>query len=296
MRRSTRRRFETYRKQTRTLTFDDEARSETLRIIQAMRAEQARSEAVAAPDAPAIVQTTKMASPARKRREPQWASMRTPFALKAAACAVVAVGIALFAVAGITPAVDKEHSIATASSPLLPYQRIQFDSENASICEYPLIGILSYTPILLCLPGDVPDDITLTFQNTNGVLFSLEEPYDYNEYENLRRKNDPLIVKARNGKIWLTATYLTDTTHADLEEDASPEGWWWDPSNIVELIERLRDCEIIAETHSGERFAYTLNFDDYPTRQDVLDSLYTEHYWDEGWPSPHFTLDRKEDQ
>jgi len=48
VRRSTRRRFETYRKQTRTLTFGDEARDETMRIIRALRAEQAQREAAAA--------------------------------------------------------------------------------------------------------------------------------------------------------------------------------------------------------------------------------------------------------
>ena len=297
MRRSTRRRFETDRKQTRTRTFVDEARDETMRIIRALRAEQAQREAAAA-EAPAVApMATKTASPTPKpRKRPSWIGARAPFALRAAACAVVAVGVALFAVVGIAPTVDREHNIATASSPLLPYQRIQFDTENASVCEHPLRGIFSYTPVLLCLPGDVPDDITLTFQNTSDVLFSLEEPVEYAEYEDLRRKNKPLTVKTRNGKIWLTATYLTDTTYTELEEGICPDGWWWDPSNIVELIERLRNCEIFAETSSGERFAFTLNFEDYPTRQDILDSLYTEHYWDAGWPSPYFTLERKEDQ
>lgn len=187
MRRSTRRRFETYRKQTRTLTFDDEARSETLRIIQAMRAEQARSEAVAAPDAPAIVQTTKMASPARKRREPQWASMRTPFALKAAACAVVTVGIALFAVAGITPAVDKEHSIATASSPLRPQQRIEFSDvvfaylEKPS-CEapaqyYPEDQCYGTLTARLFLPGISEDEYEISLFNASDIRVCAEDAY-----------------------------------------------------------------------------------------------------------------------
>lgn len=148
MRRSTRRRFETYRRQTRTLTFDDKARSETLRIIQAMRAEQAQDEAVAVPDAPVVVQTTRMTSPARKRHEPRrWADMRVSFALKAAACAVVAVGIALFAVAGITPTVDRERSIAIASSPSF---RISASSSITITKEYLKPTTAFTSPCLSC--------------------------------------------------------------------------------------------------------------------------------------------------
>lgn len=128
MRRSTRRRFETYRKQTRTLTFGDEARDETMRIIRALRAEQAQREAAAA-EAPAVApMAEKTALPAPKpKKRPSWIGMRAPFALRAAACAVVAVGVALFAVAALPVFEAATHTTerAIAGEPLRPYSRIE---------------------------------------------------------------------------------------------------------------------------------------------------------------------------
>lgn len=287
MRRSTRRRFETYRKQTRTLTFDDEARSETLRIIQAMRAEQARSEAVAAPDAPAIVQTTKMASPARKRREPQWASMRTPFALKAAACAVVAVGIALFAVAGITPAVDKEHSIATASSPLLPYQRIQFDHNNEVIFEAS-DGVYIAVPILLTLPGNPEGGATVSLNGAENTLLSTEWFPD----EGAEPGSTSIRTKIVSGQVNAYAVYRTSLTHADFVDGGTiPSGWTWDPTDAINMIEDLRNCEIVVTSSADRPATYTIDFDDYPTREDIAERLYSRV----GFRLTYFSLDRNED-
>lgn len=287
MRRSTRRRFETYRKQTRTLTFDDEARSETLQIIQAMRAEQARSEAVAAPDAPAIVQTTKMASPARKRREPQWASMRTPFALKAAACAVVAVGIALFAVAGITPAVDKEHSIATASSPLLPYQRIQFDHNNEVIFEAS-DGVYIAVPILLTLPGNPEGGATVSLNGAENTLLSTEWFPD----EGAEPGSTSIRTKIVSGQVNAYAVYRTSLTHADFVDGGTiPSGWTWDPTDAINMIEDLRNCEIVVTSSADRPATYTIDFDDYPTREDIAERLYSRV----GFRLTYFSLDRNED-
>lgn len=287
MRRSTRRRFETYRKQTRTLTFDDEARSETLRIIQAMRTEQARSEAVAAPDAPAIVQTTKMASPARKRREPQWASMRTPFALKAAACAVVAVGIALFAVAGITPAVDKEHSIATASSPLLPYQRIQFDHNNEVIFEAS-DGVYIAVPILLTLPGNPEGGATVSLNGAENTLLSTEWFPD----EGAEPGSTSIRTKIVSGQVNAYAVYRTSLTHADFVDGGTiPSGWTWDPTDAINMIEDLRNCEIVVTSSADRPATYTIDFDDYPTREDIAERLYSRV----GFRLTYFSLDRNED-
>lgn len=288
MRRSTRRRFETYRKQTRTLTFDDEARSETLRIIQAMRAEQARSEAVAAPDAQAIVQTTKMASPARKRRETRrWTNMRAPFALKAAACAVVAVGIALFAVAGITPAVDKEHSIATASSPLLPYQRIQFDHNNEVIFEAS-DGVYIAVPILLTLPGNPEGGATVSLNGAENTLLSTEWFPD----EGAEPGSTSIRTKIVSGQVNAYAVYRTSLTHADFVDGGTiPSGWTWDPTDAINMIENLRNCEIVVTSSADRPATYTIDFDDYPTREDIAERLYSRV----GFRLTYFSLDRNED-
>lgn len=288
MRRSTRRRFETYRKQTRTLTFDDEARSETLRIIQAMRAEQARSEAVAAPDAPAIVQTTRMASPARKRRETRrWTNMRAPFALKAAACAVVAVGIALFAVAGITPAVDKEHSIATASSPLLPYQRIQFDHNNEVIFEAS-DGVYIAVPILLTLPGNPEGGATVSLNGAENTLLSTEWFPD----EGAEPGSTSIRTKIVSGQVNAYAVYRTSLTHADFVDGGTiPSGWTWDPTDAINMIEDLRNCEIVVTSSADRPATYTIDFDDYPTREDIAERLYSRV----GFRLTYFSLDRNED-
>lgn len=273
MRRSTRRRFETYRKQTRTLTFGDEARDETMRIIRALRAEQAQREAAAA-EAPAVApMATKTASPTPKpRKRPSWIGARAPFALRAAACAVVAVGVALFAVVGIAPTVDREHNIATASSPLLPYRRIQFDTDNEVGFDSGE-GIYEIVPVHLSLPGTVPDgNITLTVCNSNGVLFEADELSD-----NLGGHNVPQRLQCIRGKVSLFASFLTDITPSEFAEGAAaPIGWIWDPTYVIELIERLRNCKIIVDTDDGQRFVFTIDFDDFPTRQDISDRLYSK--------------------
>lgn len=207
---------------------------------------------------------------------------------KAAACVVLTVGLASVAIAGISPAVDEERSMATASSPLYPYQRVQFDFNMLALYTLPTRGVYAITPTLLCLPGNLPEHITLTVQNSHDVIFS---PTESDEY--LKQGNGPMSVTTNHGKIWLFASYLTDITYTEMEEGRTvPDGWWWDPTEAVELIERLRDCEIIVETDAGERFVYTLNFDDRPTREAVTASLYAK----QGIPSSYFNLERKEPQ
>lgn len=208
--------------------------------------------------------------------------------MKAAACIVLTVGLALVAVAGVSPVVDEKRNVATASSPLYPYQRMQFDFNMLALYTLPTRGIYAVTPTLLCLPGNLPERITLTVQNSHDVIFS---PTESDEY--LKQGNGPMSVTTNHGKIRLFASYLTDITYRELEEGRTvPDGWWWNPTEAVELIERLRDCEVIVETDAGERFVYTLNFDDRPTREAVTASLYAR----QGIPPSYFNLERKEPQ
>lgn len=291
MRWPARRRFETYRKQAQSLKLDDETRERTLRVIRSLEErEQDRTCAAATTNKQAFPAptTTKTAIPALKspNRRKRSRVLGVPF--KAAACVVLTVGLAAVAIAGISPAVDEERSMATASSPLYPYQRVQFDFNMLALYTLPTRGVYAITPTLLCLPGNLPEHITLTVQNSHDVIFS---PTESDEY--LKQGNGPMSVTTNHGKIWLFASYLTDITYTEMEEGRTvPDGWWWDPTEAVELIERLRDCEIIVETDAGERFVYTLNFDDRPTREAVTASLYAK----QGIPSSYFNLERKEPQ
>lgn len=213
--------------------------------------------------------------------------MRVPFALKAAACAVVAVGIALFAVASITPAVDREHSIATASSPLLPYQRIQFDHDSEGIFEAD-DGVYITVPILLALPGNPEGDATVSLNGAENTLLSTEWFPD----EESEPGSASIRTKTVSGQVNAYAIYRTNLTHADfVDGDTVPSGWTWDPTDAINMIEDLRNCEIIVTSSAGSSAAYTIDFDDYPTREDIAERLHTRV----GFRLAYFSLNRNED-
>lgn len=290
MRWPARRRFETYRKQAQSLKLDDKTRERTLRVIRTLekRERDQTCAVITNKQATLTSTTTKTAIPVLKSPNRRKRSLVLGVPFKAAACIVLTVGLATVAIAGISPTVDEERSVATASSPLYPYQRMQFDFNMLALRTLPTRGVYAITPTLLCLPGNLPEHITLTVQNSHDVIFS---PTESDEY--LKQGNGPMSVTTNHGKIWLFASYLTDITYKEMEEGRTvPDGWWWDPAEAVELIERLRDCEIIVETDAGERFVYALNFDDRPTREAVTASLYAK----QGIPASYFHLERKESQ
>lgn len=260
-----------------------------MRIIRALRAEQAQREAAAA-EAPAVApMAEKTALPAPKpKKRPSWIGMRAPFALRAAACAVVAVGVALFAVAGIAPTVDREHSIATASSPLLPYQRIQFDHNSEGIFEAD-DGVYITVPILLALPGNPAGDATVSLNGAENTLLSTE----WFPGEESEPGSASIQTKIVSGQVSAYAIYRTSLTHADFMNGTTvPSGWTWDPTDAINMIEDLRNCEIVVTPPAGDPIAYTINFDDYPTREDIADRLYSRA----GFRLAYFSLDRNEDQ
>lgn len=208
---------------------------------------------------------------------------------KAAACVVLTVGLAAVAIAGISPAVDEERSMATASSPVLPFQRIQFDCGMVSLYPAPDGKVYADVPVLLAFPGDIPEDVTLTITNVRDVLFY---PSDIVICDDLARENSPLALKTQNDKVWLHATFQASITRFELEVAGQtvPKGWTWNPAEVVELIERFRESEIIIETSSGERFVFAVDFSNYPTRDDITESLHTKV----GVPLSYFPLERKE--
>lgn len=301
-RRLRRNRFETYRKQTQSLKLDDETWDKIMDTIRAMEAEELRkrsaetvavtaTEAATVPTAKSPTATERTATApatsattnARRSRKRRYG---TPGfrALRFAACALLVVGVGAASIAA--PVVfDKDHNTAEAGAPLLPYQRIQFDCANVTFYSAK-DGVYAAVPVLLSFPGDVPENITLSFSNANNVAFSTTD-----SVENLDRTNSSIPVTCHDGKVTLLASTLSNMTKWDLNQgNEPPPGWFWDPTDAIEIIERLRNCEVVAETNAGERFAFTINLDDFPTREAITDRLYSTG----GYRLVYFTLDRKE--
>lgn len=296
-RRLRRNRFETYRKQTQSLKLDDETWDKIMDTIRAMEAEELRkksAENVATAEAASV-----RAAKSRAATESVLAGSATPNARRSrkrrcgtpgirasrfAACALLVVGVGVVSVAA--PVVfDKDHNTAEAGAPLLPYQRIQFDCANVTFYSAK-DGVYAAIPVLLSFPGDVPENITLSFSNANNVAFSTTD-----SVENLDRTNSSIPVTCHDGKVTLLASTLSNMTKWDLNQgNEPPPGWFWDPTDAIEIIERLRNCEVVAETNAGERFAFTINLDDFPTREAITDRLYSTG----GYRLVYFTLDRKE--
>ncbi|WP_304596963.1 RNA polymerase sigma factor [Adlercreutzia caecimuris] len=227
------------------------------------------------------------ASPKRGRRS-RGSSRRPDGGEDGFACAVVAVGVALFAVAGIAPTVDREHSIATASSPLLPYQRIQFDHNSEGIFEAD-DGVYITVPILLALPGNPAGDATVSLNGAENTLLSTE----WFPREESEPGSASIQTKIVSGLVSAYAIYRTSLNHADFMNGTTvPSGWTWDPTDAINMIEDLRNCEIVVTPSAGSPVAYTINFDDYPTREDIADRLYSRA----GFRLTYFSLDRNEDQ
>ncbi len=296
-RRLRRNRFETYRKQTQSLKLDDETWDKIMDTIRAMEAEELRkksAENVATAEAASV-----RAAKSRAATESVLAGSATPNArrsrkrrcgtprfraLRFAACALLVVGVGVVSIAA--PVVfDKDHNTAEAGAPLLPYQRIQFDCANVTFYSAK-DGVYAAVPVLLSFPGDVPENITLSFSNANNVAFSTTD-----SVENLDRTNSSIPVTCHDGKVTLLASTLSNMTKWDLNQDNEPPpGWFWDPTDAIEIIEHLRNCEVVAETNAGERFVFTINLDDFPTREAITDRLYSTG----GYRLVYFTLDRKE--
>lgn len=207
--------------------------------------------------------------------------------LKAAACTVLALGIAALAVTGISPSIGENHNIAIASSPLLPYERIQFDHNNQGIFEAD-DGVYITVPILLALPGNYTGDATVSLDGTEGTLLSTE----WFPNEASKPGSTSIRTKIVSGKVSAYAFYRTDLTHEDLMNGtAVPPGWIWDPTDAINMIEDLRNCEIVVTPSGTSSATYTIDFDDYPTREDIADRLYSPV----GFRLAYFSLDRNED-
>lgn len=84
------------------------------------------------------------------------------------------------------------------------------------------------------------------------------------------------------------AVYRTNLTHADfVDGGTAPTGWTWDPTDAINMIEDLRNCEIVVTSSAGSPTTYTIDFDDYPTREDIAERLYSRV----GFRLTYFSLD-----
>lgn len=203
--------------------------------------------------------------------------------LKTAACLVV-VAISAGTIAANVSPLNASSGTAEADAPLLPYQRIQFDFDSEAAYMTPE-GVYITVPVLLAFPGNMPASFSLSIYDTNGVCFSAEK------FTGDNSQPRPLQVNSSQRKATLYATFLSDIDpwkYAN-EGDTAPDGWTWNPTQAIELIERLRDCTIIAETTAGERFAFSIDLDDYPAQSDIADRLYSKV----GYPLVYFALDEK---
>lgn len=252
------------------------------RILQRLQTECGEASRGPAPKFGILELAARGQKPARKIKAVR---RRNAFSLlhRAAACLIVVAISAGVIAANVSP-LNANSGTAEADAPLLPYQRIQFDF-NSEATHMTSEGVYITVPVLLAFPGNMPASFSLSIYDANGVCFSTEKFTE--DFSQPRR----LQVNSSQRKATLYATFLSDIDpwkYAN-EGDTVPSGWTWNPTQAIELIERLRDCTIVAETTAGERFAFSIDLNDYPTQSDIANRLYSKV----GYPLVYFALDEK---
>ncbi|MDE8701944.1 hypothetical protein PZH32_03100 [Adlercreutzia equolifaciens] len=215
----------------------------------------------------------------------QQAKYRRPISnsIKAAACIAAAIGIIFFAFLPLPYQLAPETK-AVANAPVLPHQRIQLKVEYQN--RYIVDGKeFTSIPVKLNLPVEPAQNLTLVFRNTGSVLFTANEPVTEHDAQ-----ADTTIPLDTQGSVSLFATVCTDLTSTEEDLSAVPDGWTWNPTAAMQIIEKLRWCEIAVVSQGKTIGVYTVDFKDYPTVQEVIDQLDTVF----GFPYVCFPLTRQE--
>lgn len=193
--------------------------------------------------------------------------MRATFALKAAACAVVAVGIALFAVASITPAVDREHSIATASSPLRPQQRIEFSDVVFAYLEEPSCEVpTQYHPEDQCygtltarlfLPGISEDEYEISLFNASDIRVCTEDACTVDLDAPAEKTS---VTVSKDNDYVFSFVWPTEMSPKKFQDLFSDEGLGLCvESETASFIDSIRDIRIVVKT-SADTKVYRLDY------------------------------------
>lgn len=276
--------FETYRKQAQSLEVDTTMHDKTMEKIRNLEKQGTSSERTAHRlSAPKTIPALQV----HKRRS----FPATPF--KVAACLALVAGVGG---AALSPALFQQdvNQQAVADAPLYPFHRIQFDFYYES----DLIKdgkVYHATPLLLTLPGDLPDNYSVRFERTGGIFFASQ----HTSFDQLSRSNVVEVNSNNEGRLYLEAWYSTDYDANDPSIGSQPPnepsyggspppGWTMDPTVAIETLTRLQECEISVISKGKVLDSYTINFTNCHTKEEITERLHSS-------PSlmAYFLLDRK---
>lgn len=276
--------FETYRKQARSLEVSPVLRDKTLEKIRKM--ENRSTSSVGAANHLPVPRTTP-ALQAHKRA----GFLAAP--LKVAACLALIAGIGYTALSPTLLQHDANQR-AVADAPLYPSHRIQFDFYTG--CDLIEDGkVYHTTPLLLTLPGDLPDSYSVRFEHTGDIFFAPQDA----PFNQLPQCNIIEIDDNNEGRLYLEAWYSTDYDIYDPENGnqppneplyrhSPPSGWTMDPAVAIETLERLQNCEISIIAEGQVLATYTIDFAHCHTREEIAERMHAAPGF-----TVYFLLDQK---
>lgn len=198
-----------------------------------------------------------MPAPKPKKR-PSWIGIRAPFALRAAACAVVAAGVALFAVAALPVFEAATHTTerAIAGTPLRPQQRIEFSDALFAYLDDPS-GVVpaqfdpddQYYGTLtgrLFLPGISEDEYEVSLLNAPNIRVCTEDVYTVDLDVPAEKTS---VTVSKDNDYTFSFVWPAEMTARKFQDLFGDEGFgFYGESETISFVDSIRDIRILIKT------------------------------------------------